>query len=284
VPEAARPSARQITLVEAPGDERVAWMHALHAAGWQVTCCASTHKALEQIERMPPDVLVCEVNPAPADSPGLLKLVKKRRPETQVICTARIHEAACVLECLRSGAADYLRRPIDPADLVEAAEEALLATPEDEAIEIELGELGWIELRMPSSEHSMKRLNKFFRLLYETDLPPDTLDEVSVCFLEVVKNAIEWGHRFDISKRILVSHMLFQDEIVFKVRDTGEGFDLETVLEGPHDMIAVEAGRAAVGKRLGGLGITMVKGLMDTVVYNKSGNMIVMSKRIYDGS
>jgi anti-sigma regulatory factor (Ser/Thr protein kinase) len=100
--------------------------------------------------------------------------------------------------------------------------------------------------------------------------------------MEVVKNAIEWGHRFDISKRVLVSHMLFQDEIVFKVVDAGSGFDSGAKPERADDLIAMETEREVAGKRPGGLGITMVRGLMDSVIYNKTGNMIVMSKKIYD--
>ncbi len=273
---------RRIIIVEAPGDERSTWESALRAARWAVTCCASAGEAVEQLERAAPEVLVAEIELRPAGGLELLRLVKARWPRTRVICTAREHELAHVLECLRGGAADYLRQPFEPHTLVGAADEAILATPDDEAIAIEMGEMGWIELHMPSSERSMKRLDKFFRLLYEPQVSRDALEEISLCFMEVVKNAIEWGHRFDISKRILVSHMLFQDEIVFKVVDTGTGFDIGAMLEEPEDLIAMETEREEAGKRAGGLGITMVKGLMDSVIYNKTGNMIVMSKKIYD--
>ena len=166
--------------------------------------------------------------------------------------------------------------------MVRAVDEAAATTADDEAIEIEMGEMGWVELRMPSSEQCMRRLDKFFRLLHEADLTPDVLEEVSLCFVEVVRNAIEWGHRFDVHKRILLSHMLFQDEIVFKVEDTGSGFDIGAMLEPPEDLIAMETAREEAGKRAGGLGITMVQGMMDSVIYNRTGNMIVMSKKLYD--
>lgn len=280
--EAPTPSAGRLTIVETPGNERSAWKNGLRAAGWDVTCCDSAGKALDHLGRAAPEVLVAEIDLRPAGALELLPLIKARWPRVRTICTARTHNLPHVLECLRAGAADYLRRPLQPADLVIAADEALRATPDDEAVRIEMGELGWIELRMPSSERSMKRLDKFFRLLYEPEVSPEALEEISLCFIEVVKNAIEWGHRFDISKRILVSHMLFQDEIVFKVTDTGQGFDIGAALEQPGKPTAREAQRVAAGRRPGGLGITMVKGLMDAVIYNDTGNMIVMSKKIYD--
>jgi CheY-like chemotaxis protein/anti-sigma regulatory factor (Ser/Thr protein kinase) len=273
---------RRITIVETPGDERATWQSSLQAAGWTVSCCASAPEAVKHLERAPADVLVSEIELHPAGALELLKLVKAVWPGTRVICTARQHELTHVLECLRGGAADYLRRPFEPSQLVSSVAEAVLATPDDDAIDIEMGEMGWIELRMPSSERSMKRLDKFFRLLYEPQVGPEALEEISLCFMEVVKNAIEWGHRFDISKRVLVSHMLFQDEIVFKVVDTGSGFDSGPKPERDDDLIAMETAREAAGKRPGGLGITMVRGLMDSVIYNKTGNMIVMSKKIYD--
>jgi len=283
VSEADTPSAGRLAIVvETPCNERSAWEDGLRAAGWEVTCCDSAGEALDHLGRAAPDVLVAEINLRPVGALELLPLLKARWPHVRTICTARTHALAHVLECLRGGAADYLRRPLEPADLVAAAAEARRTTPDDEAIHIEMGEMGWIELRMPSSERSMKRLDKFFRLLYEPEVSPDALEEISLCFTEVVKNAIEWGHRFDISKRILVSHMLFQDEIVFKITDTGEGFDIGAVLEQPEEPIAIQAQRAAAAKRPGGLGITMVKGLMDAVIYNNTGSMIVMSKKIYD--
>ena len=273
---------KRIMLVEAPGEERSAWEKALQAAGWAVTCSGSGHEAAAQLEQTAPEVVAAEIELYPAGGLDLLRLVKTTWPRTEVICTARTHKTSHVLECLRGGAADYLRRPFEPSDLMRAADEALLATPDDEAIDIEMGEMGWIELYMPSSERSMKRLDKFFRLLYEPEVSPETLEEISLCFFEVVRNAIEWGHRLDAHKRILVSHMLFQDEIVFKVADTGAGFDTDAALEPPEDLVVMEAEREAAGKRPGGLGITMVRGLMDSVIYNKTGNMIVMSKKIYD--
>jgi len=273
---------KHVAVVETPGNERSAWHAALSAAGWAVTCCDTADAAIEQLERAAPDVAVAEIGLQPTGGLELLKLIKARRPRTRVICTARDHELGNVLECLRGGAADYLRRPFEPSQLVRAVDEAAAATPDDEAIDIDIGEMGWIELQMPSSVRCMRRLDKFFRLLYESEVAPDTLEEISLCFTEIVKNAIEWGHRFDASKRILLSHMLFQDEIVFKVKDTGAGFDIGPMLDGAEDLIAMETEREAAGKRPGGLGITLVAGLMDSVIYNATGNMIIMSKKVYD--
>jgi DNA-binding NarL/FixJ family response regulator/anti-sigma regulatory factor (Ser/Thr protein kinase) len=273
---------KRVVLVDTPCDERSACQAALSAAGWTVTCCDTVEAAIKQLESAAPDVVVAEIGLQPTGGLELLTQLKARRLRTRAICTARDHEIGHVLECLRGGAADYLRRPFEPSELVRAVNEAATATLDDEAIEIDIGEMGWIELRMPSSVRCMKRLDKFFRLLYESELAPETLEDVSLCFTEIVKNAIEWGHRFDASKRILLSHMLFQDEIVFKVQDTGAGFDIGPMLDGTDDLIAMETEREAAGKRPGGLGIAMVAGLMDSVIYNATGNMIIMSKRVYD--
>jgi len=273
---------KHVAVVDTPGDERSAWHAALSAAGWTVTCCDTADAATDQLERAAPDVVVAEIGLQPTGGLELLKVIKARRLRTRVICTTREHELGNVLECLRGGAADYLRRPFEPSELVRAVDDAAAATPDDESIEIDIGEMGWIELQMPSSVRCMRRLDKFFRLLYESEVVPDTLEEISLCFTEIVKNAIEWGHRFDASKRILLSHMLFQDEIVFKVQDTGAGFDIGQMLDEHEDLIAMETEREAAGKRPGGLGITLVAGLMDSVIYNATGNMIIMSKKIYD--
>ena len=258
------------------------WQAALADGGWGVACCDTAAAAIGRLGRGLSDVLIADIDLRPAGALELLRLVKAKWPRVRVVCTAHERRIKDLLECLRGGAADYLHRPFEPGQLVLAAEEAYRATADDEAIDIEMGEKGWIQLRMPSSERSMRRLDKFFRLLYTGEVKPEALEEISLCFTEIVRNAIEWGHRFDISKRILVSHMLFQDEIVFKVEDTGQGFELGQALAPAADVIAMETEREAAGKRPGGLGITMVTGMMDAVIYNQTGNMLVVSKKIYD--
>lgn len=280
--ETTKTPGKAVIIVAAPGVERAGWQAALADSGWDVVCLDSAGPALEHLNRHVPDVLVAEIDLRPAGALELLKLVKAKWAGIRIICTAHEHRAGDVLECLRGGAADYVCRPFDAAQLVAAVEEAYRTTADEEAIQIEMGEKGWIQLRMPSSERSMRRLDKFFRLLHTTEVAPETLEEISLCFTEIVKNAIEWGHRFDISKRILISHTLFQDEIVFKVEDTGQGFEMGRVLAPADDLIAMETEREAAGKRPGGLGMTMVAGMMDSVIYNRAGNMLVISKKLYD--
>ncbi|MBN1916576.1 MAG: ATP-binding protein [Verrucomicrobia bacterium] len=282
MPQTEQTSEKTLVVVAPPGAERSIWEAALAAGGWAVVCFDAAGPAIRRLNHGQPDVLVAEIGLRPAGGLELLRLVKAKWPGVHVICTAGQHRIADVLECLRGGAADYLCQPVEADQLVAAVEETCRAKPDEERIQIEMGEKGWIQLRMPSSEHSMQRLDKFFRTLYLTEVAPDTLEEISLCFTEIVRNAIEWGHRFDISKRILISHMLFQDEIVFKVEDTGQGFEMDRVFAPADDLMAMESEREIAGKRPGGLGLTMVAGLMDSVIYNRAGNMLVMSKKLYD--
>ena len=226
------------------------------------------------------DAAVCAVGKDIEKGFGLLSQGLAASGNTRFILTALKSELCHVLRALKQGAYSYMKKPLEERDFVHAIESACQDKEAMERVNIQLGEAGWVELQMPSSERTMHRLDRFFRLMYEEQVDEETLEDVSLCFREVVRNAIEWGHKFDITKRVKISHMLFQDEFVFKIEDNGEGYDISTILEGSENLIAMEDARENAGKRPGGLGMTMVRSLMDQVIYNRSGNMIVLSKRL----
>jgi ActR/RegA family two-component response regulator len=252
----------------------------LPSPAYAVETVTTLAEALERLSSRHYDVVVCEVALNSGSGFDLLARIEEMSQKARFVMITCDHKLSYVLKALKLGAFDYLRKPVSQHDLQSAIETSCADREITEEIDIQLGEAGWVELQMPSSENTMHRLDKFFRLMYEGEVPSETLEDIGICFREVVKNAIEWGHKFDVKKRVKVSHMLFQDEFVFKIEDNGDGCDISAMLEGPGDLVQMETQRESTGKRPGGLGMTMVKGLMDQVIYNEKGNMIILSKKI----
>ena len=74
--------------------------------------------------------------------------------------------------------------------------------------------------------------------------------------------------------------MLHNDEFFIKIDDDGDGFDASACLASSQNLLQIQSEREKAGIRPGGLGISIVSGLMDKVMQNEKGNSIVFSKKI----
>ena len=133
----------------------------------------------------------------------------------------------------------------------------------------------WIELTAPSHERVIYQLEA---LLDDVAGETENSAMLKMVIREMTSNAIEWGNRKDESRKIRVSYCRFEDRIVFKVEDEGEGFNPEAVFDPTEDPYAGVEERLESGKRFGGYGMAMVKNIMDGVMYNDRGNVVLLTK------
>ncbi len=138
----------------------------------------------------------------------------------------------------------------------------------------------WVELTARSEAKIVERLEELFDDLCAERIPARDRDFLKMALREVCGNAIEWGNRGDVSRRIRVSYCLFPEKIVFKIEDEGEGFDPKRVLDPSKDHLAAVDQRMAENKRFGGYGLLMVRNIMDEVIYSEKGNVVVLSKNL----
>jgi len=226
------------------------------------------------------EAAIIDINLEPVGGIPLMKQIKKRHFDMRVIITSPNDNVTDVLAALMGDASSFLVKPIDAAEMKKAITDSLREREALEWLKVEIGQEGWIELMMPSSENYLARLDHFFRLYYHHDIPPEPLEEICLCFKEIVRNSIEWAHGGDAHKKIKIGHVLFQDQFCFKIEDTGEGYDVERALGIESDLESMEDQRLDDGIRPGGLGISLVSGLMDEVITNTRGNVAILSKNI----
>jgi anti-sigma regulatory factor (Ser/Thr protein kinase) len=101
------------------------------------------------------------------------------------------------------------------------------------------------------------------------------LHALTVALDEVLSNTIKYGYRDDEPHEIVVQLFLMPGEIVAEVRDDGVGFDPLTVP--PADLSG-----GLHERRLGGIGLHLVRSLMDDLEYFREGgrNRLRLSKRL----
>ena len=100
---------------------------------------------------------------------------------------------------------------------------------------------------------------------------------------ELVHNAIEWGNRYEADKQVHVSYYCGEDRVVLKVEDEGEGFSSADLGDPTEDLAEHRKSRAEAGKRVGGLGIHLIRNLMDEVIFNDRGNIVMLTKYLDTG-
>ncbi len=216
----------------------------------------------------------------------LLRRAKSVDPTLPVIVITAYKTNDNVLRCLEHGACDYITKPFDVRELIEAVERACVRSREYEAeggVRIEHGASDWIELTAPSDYEYVERFRRFAEVLYGTGLTDEEKEDVRVAVDEIGQNAVEWGNREDRSKTIRLQYRMLPDRLVFRIEDEGKGFDVDALSDPSRDPLAHIMERMSEGKRMGGYGIFMTKNVMDDVVFNERGNVVIMTKRLRKG-
>jgi serine/threonine-protein kinase RsbW len=135
---------------------------------------------------------------------------------------------------------------------------------------------GSITVHLPADLREIERLNRVVRQFGDLhEIPSRTLYAVNLALDEVLTNVVRHGFD-DHTGQELVAHLAARsDELTTEVTDPGRAFNPLEVA--PPDLTAPLAERA-----LGGLGIHLVRSLMDSVEYRRENgkNVLTLRKRI----
>ncbi|MBI3404946.1 MAG: ATP-binding protein [Acidobacteria bacterium] len=117
----------------------------------------------------------------------------------------------------------------------------------------------------------------------DTNIPPEVRRSVGLAFRELLLNAIEWGGRLDMEKKVRIAYLRLKKLVLYRIADPGAGFKLEgldhSALSNPeedptlHTMVREEK-----GLRPGGFGILLAQSMVDELLYNEARNEVVLVK------
>jgi CheY-like chemotaxis protein/anti-sigma regulatory factor (Ser/Thr protein kinase) len=276
---------KRVLVVEDDDGMRRVLVEALSRDGSYVPVEASdAEKGLAEFGRDRPqiDAAIVDLHLPGIQGDELVARMRALSPSTAVIVITAYRNDEAILKCLESGAADYLTKPLDLAALERALERAMKSrvhlAPGDRDVDVREPARGWVELTAPSDVEYVERFRAFTEVLLATDLAGKAKEDVRIAVDEIGTNAVEWGNRGDRSKKIRISYCLFDDRIVFKIEDEGEGFDPRALDDPSVDPLAHIMRRLQSGKRAGGYGIHITKNVMDEVIYSDRGNVVLLTK------
>ena len=145
--------------------------YSLSREGFEVTAFSDGLSALDASDRIKPDVLIVEYNVAGMDISKFCEKIRKDPDlkDCPILLLVNPSDAFDEKSLLSSGITDFIRKPIESADLATKAKQYLTAKNEDEEVEVSEEEtvkmeelLGW------SSSAGSK---SFFSELKEDDTP-----------------------------------------------------------------------------------------------------------------
>ena len=118
----------------------------LRGWGYDVALAYSGRAALEQVREHVFDLVLCDVRMAEMDGIETLKEIKALNPAIPVLIMTAFSSVETAVEALKTGALDYLIKPLDFDHLQTTLENALAHTrePASELPSVSASSLGWL--------------------------------------------------------------------------------------------------------------------------------------------
>lgn len=128
------PNLGRVLLVEDNEIERRALAQLLKGEGFTVFSAESADKALGYVDEAL-DVVLSDLRMGDVSGIELLQLWKMRRPETQFIVLTGHSSVSTAIEAIKSGAYDYVTKPVNPEELVLLIRRAIESVRKDKELE-----------------------------------------------------------------------------------------------------------------------------------------------------
>ncbi|MCC7155477.1 MAG: response regulator [Bryobacterales bacterium] len=254
----------------------------LDQESWTIDNASNGVDALEKLRSRPYDMVLTDIMMPDLDGLGLLKLAREIRPEMKVVVMTALNALDHAIGTIRGQAYSYLEKPFSRAALIDTLSNALHTPVEADDVRVLSARAGWISLQLRCKLQTADRLAHFFREMV-TGLGEQERDEVSTAFRELLMNAIEHGGRSDPNEWVKLTYIRTARSIIYYIQDPGEGFSFDSI---PHAAVSNESAtsfehvkvRDQMGIRPGGFGILLTTRLADEVLYNATGNEVMLIK------
>jgi CheY-like chemotaxis protein/anti-sigma regulatory factor (Ser/Thr protein kinase) len=251
----------------------------LRAWGFEPAVLHEGKPAVAWARRHLPDLILLDLMLPDVDGYEVCKELKlgpdtNRIPVILVTARSQFEDRVHGLEV---GANYYLAKPFTAEQFRAAVDQACAWRDQLERH----GTEGEVHFQLRSAPRYLEELNQLLAALFRfTGLSPGQARHLTLAVRELGANAIEWGHQNQPDRIVTVTYRIDAAKVSIVVRDTGPGFDPNNMPHAarPHDPAGHVAVRETLGIREGGLGILMVRGLVDELHYNDKGNEVRLVK------
>ncbi len=276
------------------------------ASDWQIEYASDGSEALEHTEKSLPDLVVTDLHMPRMDGLELVRAMRDRHPEVPVILMTAYGSEAFAVEALEQGAASYVPKSQLADKLCETVREILARASAHRSYEELLSRLNRSEFTFfVELGNDASLIDPMVDLVQQTVARARLCDSsgqlrIGVALREALLNALLHGN-LEISlehmdnareqllrqrdlpirpdqpdqrafrdRRIFVNVRVSTEEARFVIRDEGPGFDVSAIPS------SWEPGGL---EQQGSRSLSLIRALMDDVVYNEAGNEVTLIKR-----
>ena len=101
-------------------------LRSLADTGCHTEAAEDGHQALRVMEQRPFDVVLLDLSMPGLDGMDVLKTIKERWPDSEVVVITGYPNIETAKEAVRLGAHNYIAKPVGPDDVIKAANEAMI--------------------------------------------------------------------------------------------------------------------------------------------------------------
>jgi len=243
---------------EAVRDSLTTW---LRHDGWQVFQAADGRIALEEYRRQPTDLILTDLMMPNLDGIGLLQEIHDQDPEVPVVVLTGYASIERCREALKAGAADFLEKPCQLAELRHVLKRAHeRRTQAREVGEIRRSASQQLDIAIPAILDRRPAVLEQITAVATASGYARKRSVIRLAVDEALSNAIIHGSRSEPGRKVRITGQFTPEEAVLTVSDDGEGFDIAAVADAPFD------------DRPGGRGIFLIKSFCDEVAWIDPGN------------
>lgn len=271
--------------------------------GWQIACVDRAAKALDQIDRSAPDIVVTDLQMPEMDGLELVRAIRQRHDDVPVVLVTAHGSESLAVAALAQGAASYVPKSQIADKLVDVVSEVLALARGERNAEEMLGWLGGADFDLQNDPALIDPLINMVqqmlvarefgdsgqRLQIGVALKEALLNalyhgnlELTSSEMQRVREKLELGETFEKvqrrrsllpyqDRRIHVTAKVTADEARFVIRDEGPGFDVTSV---------PQAGDPKALQPQRGRGLSLMRSFMDEVDYSERGNEVTLIKRM----
>jgi anti-sigma regulatory factor (Ser/Thr protein kinase)/ActR/RegA family two-component response regulator len=253
----------------------------LKSSEWTILEAGNNVAALELARAIRFDLILTSGKTSGREDVELLRSIRRLHPHTRMIILTDESTPRDVLEAIREGAFSYFSWPFSLEALADTLRNAMEEPCWDDGIEVLSATPTWIRLAARCDTKTADRLIQFVREMI--DLPDDEKDTVAWALRELLMNAIEHGAKFDPNQYVEMSYFRTKRAVACRIKDPGKGFSFEEIhhaaVSNPLDDPLRHVGyREAENLRPGGFGILLARNSVDELIYNDTGNEVVLIK------
>jgi ActR/RegA family two-component response regulator/anti-sigma regulatory factor (Ser/Thr protein kinase) len=256
----------------------------LESRDCDVEICSGNIEAVHRLRLRAADVVVSDPSTTVEEDLALARELRCVRPAARIIVLAPQATQAELVDAIRAHVFACFTPPFDYHDVAGMVSSALDVDGWQDGIQVVSGLPHWLTLRVSCHLLTADRLVRFI-----TELQPATpnadRDLLMAAFRELLLNAMEYGAGFDAEKVVEVTAARTARAIVYHFKDPGAGFDRGdlahvTASASPEAVLAAATRRAEQGLRPGGFGMLIARQVADEIVYNESGNEVILIKHV----